>query len=403
MLKRFLAPFIFFVIGGVFGIFLLTKLQPGDESPLFLTGIGSDSTAVDIAPPIKEAAIHQVTLSRENAITRAVSKVSPAVVGINVTQIKQFRARGPFSDDPFLQFFFPELQRQRLVKGLGSGFIISPDGYIVTNEHVVHDASEIIVTLPDKTRYEAEIVAADYISDIALLKISGRRKFPFTILGNSDDLMIGEWSIAIGNPFGLFEIGAHPSVTIGIISALDRDFGKQDNQRIYQDMIQTDASINGGNSGGPLVNSLGEVIGVNTFIYSGSETMTASIGLGFALPINRVKKIVRDLKEHGAVNRSFWTGLEVEDLNPLIARYLGKKDRMGVIISNIEPNSPAEKANLQVGDIIVEVNDNKIRNTRDIWSVIENMDIKGGDELKLKIFRDQKLITVRIRLEKLPG
>ena len=403
MLKKFLAPFIFFVIGGVFGVFVITKLQPENETPIFYSGSAVDSSAATITPPIKEASLQQLTESRENAITRAVSRVSPAVVGINVTQIKQYRARGPFSDDPFLQFFFPELQRQRLVKGLGSGFIISPDGYIVTNEHVVHDASEIIVTLPDKTKYDAEIIAADYISDIALLKISGRRKFPYTILGNSDDLMIGEWSIAIGNPFGLFEIGAHPSVTIGIISALDRDFGKQDNQRIYQDMIQTDASINGGNSGGPLVNSLGEVIGVNTFIYSGSETMTASIGLGFALPINRVKKIVRDLKEYGAVNRSFWTGLEVEDLNPLIARYLGKNDRLGVIISNIEPNSPAEKAHLKVGDIIVEVNDNKISNTRDIWSIIENMDIKGGDNLKLKIFRDQKYINVKIQLEKLPG
>lgn len=403
MLKKFLAPFIFFVIGGAFGIFVLTRLQPKSEEPIFRSGTAEDSTAVSFTPPIKEASFQQITETRENAITRAVSRVSPAVVGINVTQIKQYRGRGPFSDDPFLQFFFPELQRQRLVKGLGSGFIISPDGYIVTNEHVVHDASEIIVTLPDNTKYEAEIIAADYISDIALLKISGRRKFPYTILGSSDDLMIGEWSIAIGNPFGLFEIGAHPSVTIGIISALDRDFGKQDNQRIYQDMIQTDASINGGNSGGPLVNSLGEVIGVNTFIYSGSETMTASIGLGFALPINRVKKIVRDLKEYGAVNRSFWTGLEVEDLNPLIARYLGKNDKLGVIISNIEPNSPAEKANLKIGDIIVEVNDNKISNTRNIWNIIENMDIKGGDELKLKIFRNQKYVTVKIQLEKLPG
>ncbi len=403
MLKKFLAPFIFFVIGGVVGMFVLTKFQPSGVRELFYSSPSLDSATVSITPPIKEATLQQTAASRENAITRAVSKVSPAVVGINVTQIKQYRARGPFSDDPFLQFFFPELQRQRLVKGLGSGFIISPDGYIVTNEHVVHDASKIIVTLPDKTKYEAEIIAADYVSDIALLKISGRRKFPYTILGNSNDLMIGEWSIAIGNPFGLFEIGAHPSVTIGIISALDRDFGKQDNQRIYQDMIQTDASINGGNSGGPLVNCLGEVIGVNTFIYSGSETMTASIGLGFALPINRVKKIVRDLKEYGAVNRSFWTGLEVEDLNPLIARYLGKKDRLGVIISNIEPNSPAEKASLKIGDIIVEVNDNKIQNTRDIWSVIENMDIKGGDELKLKIFRDQKYVIVKIQLEKLPG
>lgn len=353
--------------------------------------------------PIKEAAISQTYESRQNAITHAVQRVSPAVVGINVTQIREYRTHGLFNDDPFLRFFFPEYRQRQLVKGLGSGFIISPDGYIVTNEHVVHDAAEIIVTLPDNTKYNAEIVAADFISDIALLKIAGKGKYLYAILGDSDNLIIGEWALAIGNPFGLFEIGAHPSVTIGIISAVDRDFGKQNNDRVYQDMIQTDASINGGNSGGPLVNSLGEVIGVNTFIYSGSETMTASIGLGFAIPINRVKRIVRDLKEHGKVNRSFWTGLEVEDITPMMARYLGRRHSDGVIVSNVEPNSPAAKANLQVGDIIIEVNDIKIRDTRSIWNIIESIDVKGGDILKLKLFRNQKYITVEIRLEKLPG
>jgi len=401
-MKNIKTPLFFFVLGLAIGVITWSKITKGKESPLFHTN-DSQYQAQTSKSSLKEAAIVNTAASRRNAITSAVDRVSPAVVGINVIQIRQYRTRGMFSNDPFLKFFFPELRQRHAVKGLGSGFIISPDGFVVTNEHVVHDATQIVVTLPDNSKYDAEIIAADYISDIALLKISGTRKFPYTMLGNSDDLMIGEWAIAFGNPFGLFELGAHPSVTQGIISALDRDFGKQENNRIYQDMIQTDASINGGNSGGPLVNSLGEVIGVNTFIYSGSETMSASIGLGFALPINRVKKIVRDLKEYGEVNRSFWTGLEVEDLNPLITRYLGKKNSEGVIISNIEPNSPAEKANLNVGDIIVEVNDNKIRNTRAIWNVIENLDIKGGDFLKFKIFRSQKYITIKIKLEKLPG
>jgi serine protease Do len=403
MLKKIRGPIFFFIVGIAVGIIVWYKLTPKEMAPVFHE---SDSTYQTEAPSsraqMKEAVVAETYESRENAITNAVKRVSPAVVGINVTQIREYRTRGLFADDPFWRFFFPGYKQRHLVKGLGSGFIISPDGYIVTNEHVVHNAAELIVTLPDNSKYEAEIVAFDFISDIALLKISGKRKFPYAILGDSDKLIIGEWAVAIGNPFGLFEIGAHPSVTQGILSAVDRDFGKQGNERVYQDMIQTDASINGGNSGGPLVNSLGEVIGVNTFIYSGSETMTASIGLGFAIPINRVKRIVRDLKEHGEVNRSFWTGLEVEDLTPMMARYLRLRDSDGVIISNIEPNSPAERANLKLGDIIIEVNEIKIRNTRSIWNIIESRDVKGGDVLKLKIFRDQKDIEVEIRLEKLP-
>jgi len=400
MMRKYRASILSFIAGIIVGVIILSKFfnSNTEEAPLFSTN-EIESTKANI----KEVSLQQIEDSRHTAITRAVERVSPAVVGINVTQIREFGRRGFYSDDPFMQFFFPELRHHQLVKGLGSGFLISPDGFIVTNEHVIHDATEIIVTLSDNTKYNASIVASDYITDIALLKLQGNRKFPYTLLGDSDQLIIGEWVIAIGNPFGLFEIGAHATVTQGIISAVDRDFGKQDNNRIYQDMIQTDAAINGGNSGGPLVNGLGEVIGVNTFIYSGSETIKASIGLGFAIPINRVKKIVRDLKEHGEVNRSFWTGLEVEDINPLIARYLGKKTKDGVIISNIETNSPAEKARLQVGDIIVEVNDTKIRSTKDIWNVIENMDARGGDILNLKIFRDQQYIEVEIRLEKLPG
>ncbi len=401
-MTRIKAPLFFFVLGIAVGIIIWSKVTNSPEAPLYQTSepVNVRQSPSEL-PPLRQANI-KTTRSRENAITRAVQRVSPAVVGINVVQIREYRSGGFFADDPVFRNFFPELRQRELVKGLGSGVIISPDGYIVTNEHVIHDATEVIVTLPDKTKYTAEIVASDYKSDLALLKISDDRMFPHAVLGDSDDLIIGEWAIAFGNPFGLFELGAHPSVSQGIISAVDRDFGKQEENRVYQDMIQTDASINGGNSGGPLVNCLGEVVGINTFIYSGSSTITASIGLGFAIPINRVKKVISDLKKYGKVNRSFWTGLEVQDLNYLIARYLGKKDVSGVIISDIESNSPAEKAHLQIGDIIVEVNDVKIKNTKDIWDVIENMDARGGDMLKLKIFRNQKYMDVTIRLEKIP-
>lgn len=399
-MKKWIAPLIMLLLGFLLGAFIWDKLSNEPGVPLFQTSESGTEQTLPDTPNLKEASVTQVYESRQNAITNAVSRVSSAVVGINVTQILDYRGRG--YNDPFLDYFFPELRHREKVKGLGSGFIISPDGYVITNEHVVHNATEIIVTLPDKSHLKAEVVASDFISDVALLKIARKTAFPYIALGNSDDLIIGEWAIALGNPFGLFEYGAKPSVTIGIISAVDRDFGKVQDGKVYQDMIQTDASINGGNSGGPLVNSLGEVIGVNTFIYSGSSNATTSIGLGFAIPINRVKKIVRDLKQFGEVNRAFWTGLEVDDLNYLIARYLGKKDLEGVIVSNIEPNSPASRTNLEIGDVIVEVNGVKVRNTRSIQDVIDNLDVKGGDVLTLKIYRNRKFIKVKITLEQLP-
>ncbi len=398
-MKKLRVPLFCLLVGTAIGIIIWSRITKPKEARIFQSSESTHSTG---QPPLKEASMMQISESRQNAITRAVERVSSAVVGINVIQIREYQYRDFYSDDPFMRFFFPELRQREAVKGLGSGFIISPDGYVITNEHVIHGATEIVITLPDKSKYNAELIASDYISDLALLKISGRNNFPYAMLGNSDDLIIGEWAIALGNPFGLFDIGAKPSVTIGIISAVDRDFGKINNDRVYQDMIQTDAAINGGNSGGPLVNSLGEVIGINTFIYSGSETMTASIGVGFAIPVNRVKRVVRDLKQYGEVNRSFWTGLEVEDLNPLMARYLGMESSHGVIISNIQPSSPASKTELEAGDVIVEINGISIRDTRQIQGIIEDLDVRSGDILTLKIYRNRQYVNVKIQLEKIP-
>ncbi len=269
--------------------------------------------------------IHEdISQSRQSAITRAVSRVSPAVVGINVVQIRRYVQRSPFDDDPFWRLFYQPFEYQQKVKGLGSGFLISPEGYILTNEHVVHQASEIVVTTTDGRQFKAEVVGEDYTYDVALLKITGKN-FPYILLGDSDDIIIGEWVIALGNPFGLFNVGSQPTVTVGVVSAMDMDFkgNLEIEGRSYQDMIQTDASINGGNSGGPLVNSLGQCIGINTFIISGSEYQKTSIGIGFAIPMNRMKKILPDLKNIGRVDRSFQTGLEVENINWLVARMMG--------------------------------------------------------------------------------
>lgn len=354
-------------------------------------------TAQPVLQQNNQLANNQITSSRRTAITRAVERVSAAVCGINVTQIRQAR-RSLYYDDPFLRFFFPERIPRQEVKSLGSGFLISADGFILTNEHVVHNATEIVVVLSDGSTHNAEVVGSDFITDIALIKIEGNN-YNYIRFGNSDNVIIGEWVIALGNPFGLFEINSKPTVTVGVVSALDRDFGRQSNERVYQDMIQTDAAINQGNSGGPLVNSLGEVIGMNTFIYTGSDYNTGSIGLGFALPSNQIIRVINDLKEHGEVNRRFRTGLEVEDISPIVARYFRLRSTNGVIVTDVEKNSSAARAGLQVRDIIFEVNGKKIRDESDIWLVIENSDLRGGDKLSFKVLRDQQILNILMQLE----
>ncbi|HEX9933866.1 MAG TPA: trypsin-like peptidase domain-containing protein, partial [bacterium] len=255
------------------------------------------------------------TETRQNAITIAVSRVSPAVVGINVTQIQRFIERSPFSDDPFWSLFFQPREYERRVKGLGSGFIISSEGHILTNEHVIENAMEIIVTTTDKRQYTANVVGKDFLLDVALLKINGHG-FPFIPLGNSDSVLIGEWAIALGNPFGLFNVNSKPTVTVGVVSATGLDFQGElkIEGRSYEGMIQTDAAINGGNSGGPLVNCLGECIGINAFIISGSDYQKTSIGIGFAIPINRVRTVLPDLKRAGRVERPTHVGFRFRNL-----------------------------------------------------------------------------------------
>jgi len=329
--------------------------------------------------------------SRHTAITRAIESVEPAVASISVVQLQDIYS--PFSRgrDPFFDFFFPERSRKKEVRSSGSGVVISPDGYVLTNFHVIENATEVMVTLPGGEEYEAEIIGTDFITDLALLKLRGRN-FPYATLGDSDDLIIGEWAIALGNPFGLFDISKQPTATAGIISAMDMDFGFQSG-KIYKDMIQTDAAINRGNSGGPLVNSLGEVIGINTFIYTASQFAEGSIGIGFAIPINLAKDIAEELKVSGKVDRSFSTGLSVERLTEEVAEYLDVPLRQGVIVVEVEKSSNAQKAGVEVGDIITDVNGQKIRSSREILKIIKESDLRSGNKIKLKIYRDGKTLT----------
>lgn len=339
----------------------------------------------------------EINNSRRNIITQTVEKVSPAVVGINVIEIRQYR--DPFSyffDDPFFRQFFGDRGNYRQkVQGLGSGYIISPDGYIVTNDHVAGNASEITVTLTDGSHYKAEIVGTDPTSDICLLKIDGNN-LPYLELGNSDDVIIGEWVIALGNPFGLFELNDKPTVTVGVISATGMNL-EPINNRYYINMIQTDAAINGGNSGGPLVNSLGQVIGMNTLIFTAGGVQ-GNIGLGFAIPINKVKRIVTELKEKGKIDRDFQIGMSIQSIDEGIARYYDLKSTKGVIVTRVVPNSPADDAGIKTGDIILEVEGYKINNENTIFGVFQ--EFRVGQTITLKILRDNSELTKRMKLVK---
>jgi serine protease Do len=341
-----------------------------------------------------------VASSRRNAIVRAVDRVAPAVVTISVTQLRRERTV-PFADDPRWQYFFPELGREfvRRVQSMGSGFIVSPDGMILTNEHVIRGATQIVVNLPDGRSFEGRIFGgADEQADIAIVKIDAEN-LPAAPLGRSDDLMIGEWAIAIGNPFGYLIRDAHPTVTVGVISALNRDFNASDaGGRTYRDMIQSDASINPGNSGGPLVNCEGYVIGINTFIFSqggGSE------GVGFAIPIQKARQVLEDIVQFGEVRHNFWTGIHIQDVNRWIAESLGLQSDRGAIITNVESGSPGAKAGLQRGDVIISVNGKKISSDRDVRD--EFVGATVGQRIEIKVIRSGRERTITLVLEELPG
>ena len=346
---------------------------------------------LDKQPAAQQVEIHS---SRQTAITHAIEKISNSVVGINVTQLKQQQVNPLF--DPFWGGFFP-YTRTFKVENMGSGVLVSPDGYIITNTHVVDNATEIVVTLRGGKSYEAQLVGVDNLTDIALVKVDDS-DLPFAELGNSDELIVGEWAIALGNPLGLFDVNHQPTATAGIISGIKMDFGLKEAGHVYQDMIQTDAAINPGNSGGPLVNALGEVIGINTFIMTGSNYSSGSIGIGFAIPINRVKEVAEDLKKFGKVERSYTTGVHVQTIDPVMQRYLRLPTSEGVIITDVEKHSSGERAGLHIGDVILAVDNRKINSPKDITRVIDEGLHKVGDDVILTILRKNNSIDIKLTL-----
>ncbi len=329
----------------------------------------------------RERVNQNITDTRENAITRTVGDVSKAVVGISVTEVREYR--DPFGDDPFFKQFFGDRSYKQEVQGLGSGFLISDDGYIITNDHVVGNATKVVVTMTNGDHVEAEIIGKDSFSDVALLKIN-KSGLPFIKLGNSDDVLIGEWAVALGNPFGLFEVNSKPTVTVGVVSATGMKLSSNEN-RFYRNMIQTDAAINSGNSGGPLVNSIGEVIGMNTLIYTGNSMAGGNIGLGFAIPMNKVKAIVDKLKKDGKIERNYDIGLRLQTVDKNIAQYFKLTNVQGAIIVSVDKGSAADKEGLKPEDIILSVNGEKIGSDSDFWGIITDLNV--GDKIKLKILR----------------
>ncbi len=337
-----------------------------------------------------------VSIQRANGLTRAIKIASPAVVSVNVIKVQEYYRRDPFrSPGDIFDYFFRMYPQQ--VRSIGSGFLVSDDGYVVTNEHVVLNATEIVIAMQNGKEFPAKLVGSDHVSDIALLKIDIKNA-SFLKLGNSDKIIIGEWAIALGNPFGLF-IKSQPTVTVGVISAVNRDFSPYEG-RVYQNMIQTDAAINSGNSGGPLCNVLGEVIGMNSFIYTGESGVHGNVGIGFAIPSNRIKRIIKDLKEHHGVDRDFWIGLYVNNLTGYMARRLGYPNDYGVIVVSIEHKSPAQKAGIKLGDIITKISGRKVRNADEANAVILGSDLRVGDQLKIEIWRQGKTYQKSLLLVK---
>lgn len=328
---------------------------------------------------------------RLNAITRAVESASPAVVSINVT--KTIQTVDPFSD-PFYSFFYGRQRsrvRERQIQSMGSGFVISSDGFIVTNDHVAGDATAITVAFPDGRTYQAGLVGSDEASDLALIKIDTDDPLPFLTFTDTSGPIVGEWSIALGNPFGLFE-ASDPTVTVGVVSATGRDLQPQEG-RLYRDMIQTDAAINRGNSGGPLLNALGDVIGVNTAIVTESG---GSVGIGFAVPSDKAVRILNEIRQNGFVDRSYYIGLRGQTMSSRIAQRWNLSPSQGVIVESVDPSSPAESAGFQPFDIIVSVEAEQVNTQGDFAARL--YDFRPGDTVTIDIVRRGTPMSVSMSL-----
>ena len=367
---------------------------------LILTGSFIFAAGFHIDPPAHAKSTDSYVMP--GSFSKLAQAAGPAVV--NIRTVKTIKGGGPvfrqFQRNPrgqenpfndfFERFFGENMPREFKQPSLGSGFIIDKKGYVVTNNHVIENADQIKVKLDDDNEFDAEVVGRDPNTDLALLKINPKNDLPVLKMGDSDELEIGQWVVAIGSPFGL-----ERTVTAGIVSAKGRVIGSGP----YDDFIQTDASINPGNSGGPLLNMKGEVVGINTAI------IASGTGIGFAIPVNLAEGIIAQLKSEGEVTRG-WLGVAIQDLTKEMAEYYGLKDRKGVLVAEVFEGDPAHKAGIKAKDIILEVNDEKIETSRQLTAMIASLRV--GEKARVEVFRDgnQKTFTVKLakrRTEKLAG
>ncbi len=328
------------------------------------------------------------------AIVAARSRVAPAVVSVTAYRT-QLVVADQVWDEWFQQFWGrrPGVTRQRY-PSYGSGIIVNPDGYILTNEHVIRNAEEIYVTMKDSTEVLAVLVGSTPEFDLALLKIASGR-LPYAPLGDSDNLEIGEPVIAIGSPFTYLFNDNQPTVTAGVISALHRDVKQGARSiQIFKNMIQTDAVINPGNSGGPLVSAEGMVIGINTFIFSSSGG-SSNIGMGFAIPANTARMVVDELRKFGKF-RSVWTGLVVREMTPEVVKQLGIPFNTGLIVTQLEQGGPGEEAGIEVGDVIIEINGKTILDAAQAERAIFGLQV--GDSLDIVLWRSGRTFAVKLKL-----
>lgn len=319
-------------------------------------------------------------------------RIMPSVV--NISAEKVVRVQVPEFQDPFFEFwkkFFPEFPREQREKSLGSGVILTEDGYILTNNHVIKGAEKIVVKTKEKIYRDVKIIGKDPLTDLALLKID-EKNLPYSELGNSDEMEVGDWVIAIGNPFGL-----ERTVTVGVVSAKHRTGINLPGSRSFQDFIQTDAAINPGNSGGPLVNIRGEIVGINTAIQTAG--LPGNIGIGFAVPSNIAKDVIKDLMTTGEVERGY-LGIYYQEVTQEMAEGLGLEKVKGVIIAQVLKDSPAEKSGFKEGDIIVEFNGKEVTFSQFPFIVART---PIGKKVSVKVIRDKKTVILKVEIGKRPS
>ncbi len=377
----------------IFSLFLSAKVPDMVESRVYeVLGMASGSDP-GVTGQNASYAGGEIGMERRNAVVEATEKVSPAVVTITVSTVQRVTERGPIYEWFGRYYQAPPRIQEVPVASMGSGVIISPFGRIVTNHHVVGSGGDIAVTLADGRQFPARLIASSSKYDLAVLEIHAQdEQLPYAELGDSDDLFIGEWAIAIGSPFGFYLNDPRPTVTVGVISAMNRDVKGSDDSGLFSDMIQTDAAINPGNSGGPLVNSRGQVIGINTFIFTkggGSE------GIGFARPINTVTWVLNELTKHGEV-RDAWVGLEAAPVQPFHVQQMGLAVDHGLFVTRVYNETPAAQAGILPGDVITSIAGLEIGSQDAARRILYRFEV--GDRVDMTVNRDGEELAVKVHL-----